>query len=118
MGWYEAIKDAATVADKLRDAEMKQKLADVQVECAKLAEDNAQLRQEVIELREKVQTRQKMEFRYDVYWSRLPEGEHEGPYCPKCLDGDGKASRMGNRQDDRFWRCRVCGTNIEKQGVR
>jgi hypothetical protein len=55
MGWYEAIKDVVTVADRLRDAELKHRLAAVQVECAKLAEDNARLRQDVLELRGQVQ---------------------------------------------------------------
>ena len=54
MGWYEALKDAVKAADQLRSAELKQKLAEVQVECAKLAEDNALLRQELIEMREKI----------------------------------------------------------------
>jgi predicted ATP-grasp superfamily ATP-dependent carboligase len=58
MGWYEAIKDAIVVADRLRDIELKQRLADVQVECAKLAEENAKLRQELLDLREQAKTRQ------------------------------------------------------------
>jgi len=116
MGWYEAIKDALTVADKLRSAELKQKLADVQVECAKLAADNASLRQENLEFREQLQTRQDMEFRQNVYWRRLAPGKFEGPYCPKCLDGERKTARMGDRPDDHYWRCPVCGTFIQKPG--
>lgn len=36
MDRYEAVKDAIVVADRLRDVELKQRLADVQMECAKL----------------------------------------------------------------------------------
>jgi hypothetical protein len=116
MGWYEAIKDALTVADRLRDAELKQKLADVQLECVKLAEDNARLRQESLDFREQLKTRQQMEFQRNVYWRRVENGKLEGPYCPKCLDGAKKSARMEDRPDDHFWRCPVCGTVIQKPG--
>ena len=68
MGWYEALKDAHAVADRLKNAELKQRLADLQVECAKLAEENARLRQELIALRQRVRTREEMQYQHDVYW--------------------------------------------------
>lgn len=88
MGWYEAVKDVLSVADRLRDAELRQ-LANVQVECANLAEENARLRQELMDLREKTRARQEMEFRDNVYWRLSEDARKEGPFCPKCLDGDG-----------------------------
>ena len=100
MGWYEALKDAVAVADQLKNAELKQKLAAVQVESAKLAEENARLRQELIDLREQAQTRQEMEYHDNVYWRQFAEGEREGPFCPKCLDGERKKARMSDRRDD------------------
>jgi hypothetical protein len=118
MGWYEAIKDVVTVADRLRDAELKQRLAAVQVECAKLAEDNAAMRQELMELRQQVQIRQEMKWRENVYWRELDGGKNEGPFCPKCLDGDGKVARMADRSDDTFWRCAVCHSAVRKPGDR
>lgn len=116
MGWYEAFKDLLAVADRLRDAELKQKLADVQLEGAKLAEENARLRQELIELREQVRTRQEMQHQDNVYWRQSGQGRREGPFCPKCLDGEGKAARMSDRPDDHWWRCPVCGCIIKKPG--
>ena len=116
MGWYEALKDALTVADRLRDAELKQRLADVQMECAKLAEGNARLRQELTEVREHAQARQEMQYRDNVYWRQAGQGKREGPFCPKCLDGDGKAARMSDRADDQCWRCPVCSYVIVKSG--
>jgi len=116
MGWYEAVKDALAVADRLRDAELKHRLADVQMECAKLAEENARLRQELIELREHAQTRQEMQYQDNVYWRQSGQGTREGPFCPKCLDGEGKAARMSDRADDHCWRCPVCRYAIMKPG--
>ena len=116
MGWYEAIKDAISTADKLRDAELKENLANVRMEGAKLAEENARLREELIEIREKLKIRDVMEFRHDVYWRRLPGGADEGPYCPKCRDGEGKLARMGDRPHDKYWRCRTCDLVVLKRG--
>jgi hypothetical protein len=108
VGWYEAIKDAVTVADRLRDAELKQKLADVQIECAKLAEENASLRQENLALREKERLRIVMVFRDNVYWRERPDAEPEGPFCPACLDGQSRTARMIASQSNTTWICATC----------
>jgi hypothetical protein len=115
MGWYEALKDLLTVADRVRDAELKQSLATVQVECAKLAEENARLRQELVDLRERAEIRRTMTYAGNVYWREV-DGHREGPFCPKCLDGDNKAARMAERADDRYWRCAVCAYSSEIPG--
>ncbi len=62
MGWYEAIKDAVEAAGKFRDAAMTEMLATVRMEGAKLAEDNAQLREERNSLREQLDVRRSMVF--------------------------------------------------------
>lgn len=116
MGWYEALRDAVSVADQLGDTEMRKKLVAVEMECVKLAEDNAFLRQQLLDLREKEQLRENMEFRDNVYWQRLEDGKYEGPYCPKCRDGAQKNTRMQERSDDHYWRCKVCSCSVEKPG--
>ncbi len=116
MGWYEAVKDLLTVAERLKDADLKNRLADVQVECAKLAEENARLRTELLDLREHVQTRQKMLFQKNVYWLQVNDGQLEGPYCPKCFGGSNKPVRMTEPPDWHTWVCPVCECSIEKPG--
>jgi hypothetical protein len=119
MGWYEAFKDIVTVADRLRDAELKQRLAAVQVEGAKLAEENAALRLELVGLREQAQTRQGMYYRDNVYWKRQEDDEpDEGPYCPACLDGANKAVRMPVYSDRESWTCKLCKCDIRKPGAK
>lgn len=116
MSWYEAIKDAVTVADNLRDAELKHRLAAVQMEGAKLAEENAKLREELVDLRDQRKTRQEMHYQNNAYWRQLGDGKSEGPFCPKCLDGDGKAARMSDYADWHAWDCPVCRCSISKPG--
>ena len=114
MGWYEAVTDAIGVADQLRNVELKQKMVDVQMECLKLAEDNASLRQELIALREQVKLRQVMQFKDNAYWRDIGEGKMEGPFCPKCLDGNNKPARMSDYSDFHSWMCPVCQCGINK----
>ena len=118
MGWYEAIKDVVTVADRLKDAELKNRLADVQAECAKLAEENARLRTELLDLREQVQTRQEMLFQNNVYWRQSKDKQLEGPYCPKCFDGSNKPARMTEPPNWHNWLCPVCNCAVAKPGGR
>jgi hypothetical protein len=113
MGWYEALKDAFSVADRLRDAELKLKLAAVQVECANLATENANLRGELMAFREQAHQRDEMAYRSDVYWRRNT-APPEGPYCPRCLDGTNRVARMTMDGDDHCWRCHTCGHAVIK----
>lgn len=118
MGLYEAIKDALTVADHFKNADLIRRLVDVQMEGAKLAEENARLRQELADLREQAKIRQEMRYQSNVYWRQLGEGKSEGPFCPKCLDGNGKAARMSDFADFHAWICPVCNCSIQKPGGR
>jgi ribosomal protein L22 len=88
MGWFEVMKDAFTVADQLRNLELKQKLIDIQLEFSKEEEEKVAIRRELRALREQVRQRLIMQFKENVYWRDIGEGKIEGPFCPKCLDGD------------------------------
>lgn len=116
MGWYEAVKDVVTVAERLKDAELKNRLADVQVECAKLAEENAQLRTELLDLRGQLQIRQEMHFHNNVYWRHGKDKSREGPYCPKCFDGSNKLARMAEPPGGNYWFCPVCSFLMDMPG--
>ena len=99
------------------DADLKHRLADVQLEYAKLAEECVRLRQELLDLREHAQTRQEMHYQDNVYWRRSGQDKLEGPFCPKCFDGHNKPARMSDQTRDTFWRCSVCHTAIRKPGA-
>lgn len=116
MGWYEAFKDAAAVVEKLKDAEAMRAMATVQMEGAKLAQENAQLRDENHGLRQTLRNREAMAFHENAYWIER-DGRREGPFCPRCQDADGKAVRMLNLQPDyHAWKCPNCPTVVHRQG--
>lgn len=64
----------------------------------------------------RAETREEMHYQYNVYWRQSGPGAPEGPFCPKCRDGEGKTARMSDRPHDDFWRCPVCDYTIEKPG--
>ena len=115
MGWYEAVRDIATVIDKLNDAELKHHLAAVRMEGALLVEENARLLQDLADLREQARIRQTVVYRDNVYWHRDGEAATEGPFCPRCLNGSDKAARMKDSSDR--WTCHLCKCDVEKPGV-
>jgi hypothetical protein len=117
MSWYDAIGKAADAIEALKSAELNQLLANVRMEGAKLAEENARQREELIALREAARLRGTMVFRDDTYWQDVAGGAAHGPYCPKCWPADSKAVRMV-RRGSRGMICPVCDTYIEPQGLR
>jgi hypothetical protein len=77
-------------------------------------EDNARLAREAVLLRERIASlesavavRQEMTFRNEAYWRVRSERPDDGPFCPKCYDGEGKTARMTDRGHG-FTCCVVC----------
>jgi hypothetical protein len=94
------------------------RLADVRMEGAKLAEENARLREELIALRQRAELRASMKYRDNVYWQEPEGGAVEGPFCPKCFDGSARAARMADRAQQEYWRCPVCDLIVDKPNRR
>ena len=111
MGWYEAIKDLGSVAEKINHAEILEKLALLRMECAALAEENARLREENLKQAAQINAREDLQFKHNVYW-RGDGDNREGPFCPKCLNDSGKVARMGDTLKDGWWRCVVCDLKV------
>lgn len=111
---YAALRKAIEIADKAGDLEMKAALLDVM-------EYNQELRQRVIDLEaskayltEQLALKEQLVFRDDnLYWRRTDDaGGFEGPYCPKCRDGDVKLAHMArvpaSEGTTAGFRCVVC----------
>ncbi len=100
----------------LEKAEAQLKLAEVIVALAEAKVVIADLQGELAALRERVETIGSMEHKDNAYWRKRPDGTLEGPFCPKCRDGAGKAARMSDRDPDPWWRCPVCKHLVLKPG--
>ena len=64
----------------------------------------------------RAQTLEEMHHQYNVYWRQTGQGTGEGPFCPKCRDGERREARMSDQPHDDFWRCPVCDYVVEKPG--
>ena len=87
-------KQLVEVANKLKDAEAKNLVADLNLNIAELKmrivelqEENARLKAQVAQAEDVSSFRQNLEIREQVYFFRTPvEGRAQGPYCPRCFD--------------------------------
>lgn len=82
-------KTALTIANELKNLELKEAILN-------LKEQMLALREENLALKEQLQEKQKynMQFKNNTYWNIKEDGKKEGPYCPTCWDADGKAVRL------------------------
>jgi len=109
MDLLETIKDVLKIADQLRDVELKRKLTNVQIECVELAQENAMLREKMLQLEEIATNTRALVFHDNGYWAHRDGDLEEGPFCPKCWVGEGKAVPMTAQT---HWLCVVCNTDI------
>ena len=113
MSWYDAMKDAARVFGKIKDAEATEALANLKIEGAELAQQNAQLREENRTLIDQLRVRETLEFEDPVYWIVESGGKRTGPFCSRCWDVDQKLVRV---HDERwYWQCPACHENPNKK---
>jgi len=68
-------------------------IADARVALADAQEEIAGYRKQVADLRD---VKENFEFRDNMCWRK---GTNEGPYCPTCLQADGKAVRLIDYDD-------------------
>ena len=102
-----SIKKVIDIANELKNVELKEAILN-------LKEDILELKEENMDLKENLSEKQKynMKFIDNYYWNIKENGEKEGPFCPACWDGDGKAVRM-QEYEDFLPECPVCQMKIK-----
>jgi len=106
------IKDALAIARNSKDADLAQKLIDLYSDFVLLVETNQELRNEVLQLKNRLQLKAAMAFKAPFYYQ---EGDLT-PYCPTCYEKDNRAihlicydSGVGVR-----WFCEPCKQEFYK----
>ncbi|MBI1929150.1 hypothetical protein HYR99_33505 [Candidatus Poribacteria bacterium] len=77
-------------------------------ELAKKDLEIARLKKEMEDLKEKLKTRDSLEFEDDAYWIKKPDGTKDGPYCSKCYDTEQKTVRMKGGSGERTKKTYFC----------
>jgi hypothetical protein len=86
-------KDAGKIELWSQILELQQSMIDANAEIGELKSANRLLSDKVAQLEHDRARRDRMSFHDETYWDSTGQCE-DGPFCPKCLDGDGKYMRM------------------------
>lgn len=117
MGVYEAIKNAVALAQKADNVDLLRKLLDAQSASIEDRETIRALREEVVDLRKRLQLQEELRWEHNVYWRELADGNREGPYCPKCWSGESKLVRFIEWERNIYWHCAVCNLRVHRPGT-
>lgn len=77
---------------------------------SELTDQNQLLGKQLNEIKQVEQVRQNLQLdqEQDCYWEVVDQTRVSGPYCPKCLENDGKKLTITARKDEKYGHCRVC----------
>jgi hypothetical protein len=112
----ELLKGAAEQAKPLGKSEIISSLIDVQVammqvlaEQQKLVDENRSLRDRVRELQDTIETKQKLEFHHNTYWTRNEDSSLDGPFSSQEWDYSKRLVRVADYGSDQYsgvWKVR------------
>jgi hypothetical protein len=97
-----AVKTISEIAKNVNNAELTQKIIELQNSILALQQqlfemqtENLTLKQEKRELQDVIAKGQELVFAAEAYW-RKTDGAYDGPYCPMCWDADHRVIRLGS----------------------
>lgn len=113
MGFYEAAKDALTIARKADNIELVQKIMDIQSEALEMQHNLQEKNEEVMKLKETIRSleeRKKYMYEEGHKWYIDPKSP-DIKFCPTCLNRDGFESPLGTLYDGHRY-CGNCKNSI------
>lgn len=115
MGWYDAIKDGISIAQKADNIDLISKLLEAQKEIQDMQQENFELKSRIKDLEEI----EKKEIKYNGNRTAIYEvkndGKEEGPYCCTCWEDKRKLITVHEQKEGliTYQVCPVCGCKIE-----
>lgn len=96
--------------------ELVQQLMEARIAELERIEEMATLKDRIRELEARLAEREALYARHNAFWRRTSNeaAPDEGPFCPKCWQGDGRAVLMNVDDSDECWRCKVCDTSVKR----
>lgn len=107
MGFYEAIKDVAKLAQKADNIELYQRLLDLSAQALDLQAENTKLREENAELRKKRDLANEI-VRHKEPYITLRNDEEMLRYCSHCWDTDEKLVQLACDERIGTFECPHC----------
>lgn len=109
MGWYDAIKDGISLAQKADNLPLVQSLIEAQKQIMDLLQENNQLKEEIKKLKVVEDLSQRIERHEDAYIT-LKDDEENIIYCSCCWDTK-RVLVQGNLVNTGKYRCPACGND-------
>ena len=110
MGLWETSKDVLEAIRKVASIEDQQKLIDLQAGILQMQEQDAALKKENQELREKLATAGSLTHRRNCYWR--DDHNDPGPFCARCWDADKLLIHLRTTGDPHLLACDNCEKGI------
>ncbi len=103
----DASKIALDIAEKIKNADLRNAILDLKEEIVALREENIALKQQLAERKE-----YNMQFSHEdnCYWNILKDKTKDGPYCPVCWDTKKLPVRLLGKMG--YYRCHNCKMDI------
>jgi len=109
MGWYEAIKDGISVAQKADNLPLVKNLMDAQQQIFDLISENERLKEKIRQLEKAEDISAKIERHEDAYIT-LADDPEKRIYCSCCWDTKGVLVQ-GQKTSEGEYHCPSCGNN-------
>lgn len=115
MGWYEAAKDAVSLAQKADNAELVQKILDVQKEALDMQEQLHKKNEEILKLKQKInsiEASKKYQYEDGKKWL-IDSDKPTIKLCPTCLNRDKFESPLSNEDEYGYRYCGNCKNTVK-----
>lgn len=114
MGFYDAFKDALSMAQKADNVDLYRQLLELCAQALDLQEENARLRNENAELRKAKDLKERI-LRHRQPFISLADDEKHLPYCALCWTKENKLYQMKTLRDHAYTSvyCKNCRNKCE-----
>jgi hypothetical protein len=110
-----SVSDVVELIKKGSTIEAQERIMDLRAAALDLQQENLSLREQVQALEAQLRLREDFQWDGVVYWAKEQDGKRDGPFCPRCKDGNSKLARLFklDRGQGRYlWACSVCGKDF------
>jgi hypothetical protein len=112
LGVLDDVKSLVSVVQKIDNVELYRKILDLQREVQDLVGENRELKQQLLEVKDKLDLHGTLVFERDAYW--LPATDRrDGPFCSLCWDSKRELIRMIKCGNPAFSQCPRCKIGIQ-----
>lgn len=109
MGWYEAIKDGISAAQKADNIQLVKELIDVQKQMLDAENENINLKKEIEALKEQLSVSSKIKRNKETFIT-LIDASQDVLYCSACWDSRQSLIQVRAETNGKF-HCPICSNN-------